>query len=73
MSIETSFLFDEKNIFEKVGGFDPIYFFYDEDTDLSLRVQKMGYKNAVYREVFINTNQEVQLGHQIQDILTKII
>ena len=52
VSIETSFCLMKKNIFEKVGGFDPIYFFYDEDTDLSLRVQKMGYKNTVYREVF---------------------
>ena len=52
ISIETSFCLMKKKIFEKVGGFDPIYFFYDEDTDLSLRVQKLGYKNTVFREVY---------------------
>ena len=39
----------KKSIFLGSGGFDPIYFFYDEDTDLSLRVQNLGYKNYVYK------------------------
>ena len=51
ISIETSFCLMKKSIFLESGGFDPIYFFYDEDTDLSLRVQNLGYKNYVYKEV----------------------
>ncbi|MBS7647353.1 glycosyltransferase family 2 protein [Candidatus Bathyarchaeota archaeon] len=30
--------------FEKVGGFDPEYFIYDDDTDFSFRVRLLGYK-----------------------------
>jgi len=51
VTIETSFCMMKKSIFLEVGGFDPIYFFYDEDTDLSLRVQNYGYKVGVYKEV----------------------
>ena len=51
ISIETSFCLMKKSIFIEAGGFDPIFFFYDEDTDLSLRVQNLGYKNYVYKEV----------------------
>ena len=51
ISIETSFCLMKKSIFLESGGFDPIFFFYDEDTDLSLRVQNLGYKNYVYKEV----------------------
>jgi GT2 family glycosyltransferase len=32
-----------KDIFEKLGGFDESFFMYYEDTDLSLRMRKMGY------------------------------
>jgi len=49
--IETSFCMMKKSVFFEVGGFDPIYFFYDEDTDLSLRVQNSGYKVDVYKGV----------------------
>jgi MoaA/NifB/PqqE/SkfB family radical SAM enzyme/GT2 family glycosyltransferase len=51
LSIETSFCMMKKEVFFESKGFDPIYFFYDEDTDLSLRVQKMGFKNFVFKEV----------------------
>lgn len=31
-------------VFHEVGGFDPDYFIYDDDTDLSLRARLLGYK-----------------------------
>jgi hypothetical protein len=33
-----------REIFDQVGGFDPDYFIYDDDTDLSLRVRLLGYR-----------------------------
>ncbi|HAU99214.1 MAG: Glycosyl transferase family 2 [Microgenomates group bacterium GW2011_GWF2_45_18] len=32
------------NVFEKLDGFDPSFFLYYEDTDLSVRAQKAGYR-----------------------------
>jgi GT2 family glycosyltransferase len=32
-----------REVFEQVGGFDPDYFIYDDDTDLSVRVRLVGY------------------------------
>jgi GT2 family glycosyltransferase len=32
-----------REAFNEVGGFDPDYFIYDDDTDLSLRVRLLGY------------------------------
>ncbi|MCW4015013.1 MAG: glycosyltransferase family 2 protein [Candidatus Bathyarchaeota archaeon] len=33
-----------REIFDHAGGFDPEYFMYDDDTDLSLRIRLLGYK-----------------------------
>jgi len=33
-----------REVFNEVGGFDPDYFIYDDDTDLSLRARLLGYK-----------------------------
>lgn len=33
-----------KEIFEKVGGFDPVFFMYYEETELQYRIKKLGYK-----------------------------
>ncbi len=33
-----------REIFDEVGGFDPDYFIYDDDTDLSLRVRLLGHR-----------------------------
>lgn len=34
----------KKDVFQQLGGFDPHYFMYYEDTDLSWRMRLMGYK-----------------------------
>lgn len=33
----------KKTLFERVDGFDPDFFLYDEETDLCLRIRKLGY------------------------------
>jgi GT2 family glycosyltransferase len=33
-----------RSVFESVGGFDPAYFMYGEDVDLSFKIHKAGYK-----------------------------
>lgn len=33
-----------RTVFDQVGGFDPDYFIYDDDTDLSFRVRLLGYR-----------------------------
>ena len=43
-AISGSFMFIRKEVYEKIGGFDPEFFMYGEDLDLCYRVQKSGYK-----------------------------
>ncbi len=43
-----AFMMVKKEVLEKVGGFDEIYFMYGEDVDLSYRIQKAGYKNYYF-------------------------
>jgi hypothetical protein len=38
----------KKEVLDKVGGFDEIFFMYGEDVDLSYRIQKSGYKNYYF-------------------------
>lgn len=42
--ITGAFFLTPKALFEKLGGFDKDYFMYAEDTDLSYRIYKKGYK-----------------------------
>lgn len=45
-----AFMMTKKEVLEKVGGFDEIFFMYGEDVDLSYRIQKAGYKNYYFAE-----------------------
>lgn len=51
LHIPTSFCLMKRKLFLELGGFDPIYFFYDEDVDLSIRVKKRGYECLVSSEI----------------------
>ena len=43
-----AFIMVKKEVLEKVGSFDEIFFMYGEDVDLSYRIQKEGYKNYYF-------------------------
>ena len=43
-AISGSFMLFTREVYKKVGGFDPQFFMYGEDLDLCYRVQKTGYK-----------------------------
>jgi O-antigen biosynthesis protein len=45
-----AFMLVKKEVLDKVGGFDEIFFMYGEDVDLSYRIQKAGYKNYYYAD-----------------------
>lgn len=55
-----------KSVFDDAGGFDPDYFIYDEDTDLSHRVRLLGYKI-----IFVPTATAVHNGSPIRGISRK--
>lgn len=43
-AISGAFMMLRREVYEKIGGFDPIFFMYGEDLDLCYRTQKEGYK-----------------------------
>ncbi len=43
-----AFMMIKKEVLDKVGGFEEIFFMYGEDVDLSYRIQKEGYKNYYF-------------------------
>jgi GT2 family glycosyltransferase len=43
-AISGSFMMFTREVYEKVGGFDPQFFMYGEDLDLCFRTQQAGYK-----------------------------
>ncbi len=49
--VQTDFALLKREVFEKVGGFDPFYFYYPEDADLSFRVKKNGFQIAITPKV----------------------
>lgn len=45
-----AFMMIRKEVLDKVGGFDEVFFMYGEDVDLSYRIQKAGYNNYYFAE-----------------------
>lgn len=45
-----AYMMIKKEVLDKVGGFDEVFFMYGEDVDLSYRIQKAGYKNYYFSE-----------------------
>ncbi|MEO7922884.1 MAG: glycosyltransferase [Chitinophagaceae bacterium] len=43
-----AFMMIKKEVLDKVGSFDEIFFMYGEDVDLSYRIQKAGYSNYYF-------------------------
>ena len=43
-AVSGAFMMIRREVYEKIGGFDPIFFMYGEDLDLCYRTQKEGYK-----------------------------
>ncbi len=48
-----AFFMISNKMLKRIGGFDPDYFMYGEDIDLSFRVKKTGFKNYYLSEVSI--------------------
>lgn len=48
-----AFLLTKKDVLQKVGTFDEVFFMYGEDVDLSYRIQKAGYKNYYFPQTTI--------------------
>ena len=51
--IAGAFFMTRKEILDKVGGFDPQFFMYGEDIDLSYRIKLAGYKNYYFSQTSI--------------------
>ncbi len=47
-SMTGAFMFCRKDVIKKLGGFDPRYFMYFEDFDLSRKFQMLGYRTVYY-------------------------
>jgi len=49
--IQSDFALVRRGAFEKIGGFDPLYFYYPEDVDLSFRLKRLGFRIAITPKV----------------------
>jgi GT2 family glycosyltransferase len=52
-----------RDVFDQAGGFDPDYFIYDDDTDLSLRLRLMG-----YRVIFVSSSVVIHRGGVLRGV-----
>ncbi|OXB05322.1 hypothetical protein B0A81_15340 [Flavobacterium plurextorum] len=59
-----------KTLFADLGGFDPIFFMYYEESDLQLRMKKKGYESYIYSETQI-VHLEDASGKQIKKYSNK--
>lgn len=68
----------KKEIFEKVGFFDPIYFMYYEDLDLFLRIERKGYDtlfvpNVRIKHKVFGTSRQFSFDHQYYHIRNNLL
>ena len=61
-AIQGAFFLSWKKILDKVGWYDPAYFFDGEDVDLCYQIYKAGYKLVYYPEVYITHLKGVTKG-----------
>lgn len=61
-AIQGAFFLSWKKILDKVGWFDPEYFFDGEDVDLCYQIHKLGYKLVYYPETYITHLKGVTKG-----------
>lgn len=61
-AIQGAFFLTWRKILDKVGWFDPEYFFDGEDVDLSYQITKSGYSLVYYPDVFITHLKGVTKG-----------
>jgi GT2 family glycosyltransferase len=47
-------MFIRRGVYEKLGGFDPEFFLYSEETDFCLRMRELGYEIGYISEVAVN-------------------
>ncbi|TDP00907.1 glycosyltransferase family 2 protein [Flavobacterium sp. 245] len=59
-----------KSLFTDLGGFDPIFFMYYEESDLQLRMKQKGYESYIYSETKI-VHLEDASGKQIKKYSNK--
>ncbi|MFA8343602.1 MAG: glycosyltransferase [Rhodothermaceae bacterium] len=52
-AISGCFMFIKREVYEKIGGFDPVFFMYGEDLDLCYRVQQAGFKVYYFHDTEI--------------------
>jgi len=52
-AISGCFMFIKRGVYEKIGGFDPVFFMYGEDLDLCYRVQQSGYRVYYFHDTEI--------------------
>jgi len=45
-----------RDIFFKVGGFDPYYFYTCDEIDIGIRIRRMGYKNIIFFGKYMKTS-----------------
>jgi GT2 family glycosyltransferase len=57
-----------REVFDYVGGFDPDYFIYDDDTDLSVRVRLLG-----YRVLFVPSSVVIHRGGVMRGVSGKML
>jgi len=66
--VKGAFFLIKKNLFASIDGFDEDYFMYVEDADLSFRVTKLGFRNAI-----INSGVVFHSGEHHESPLNRFI